>query len=86
MKESKVKNIVYVEWNDSYDSDSKWINLDETTNRLATVYTVGIVLEDTKKHLLLTPHYCNGKMSRHIAIPKGCIVKMKVLAKLNPQD
>ena len=72
-------HILMVEWVDSI-SGSDWIPLfrakEETVSR---VCSIGILIKETEKEIVLLPNVSENQARHQIAIPRGAIKRMRRL-------
>lgn len=69
--------LVYIEWDDA-EADNGWeeapVDLKE-----AIAITVGFLVRETEKHLLIASSYDNHHTNGRLQIPRGMVKSMKVL-------
>lgn len=72
--------ILLVEWRDSV-SDNSWISLESAKKSDTTkVVTVGILISTNRRRLVLLPTFSSrNNVLGEIAIPKGCITRVRKL-------
>lgn len=85
----KVGDLVALQWVDSMGCPRGWVRIDEIDSpEIATVQSVGWVMEISKKKIVLAPHLAfqtegdeidNASAQGMMAIPCCCIVKKSVL-------
>jgi hypothetical protein len=78
-----MRNIVYIEWYDSYGCSSRWEDVKTQTGGVMLVKTIGFVVYEDEAMIKIAGSYgeetddtieqCNGVM----AIPKCCIKTTK---------
>lgn len=70
-------NIVIVEWWDAESNDA-WVDVSSVPDSPPIVQTVGFVILETKKHIVLAQNFdpTNDKMSNTMNIPRGMIKKI----------
>ncbi len=85
---SKRPPLVLVEWEDSYNGDHSWFDLDEMPKEPipAILFTTGFLVRECKKRITLVMSYqCDDhdgvRACDVFVIPKGCIRKRTVLRK-----
>lgn len=75
---------ICIEWDDIFDDGSDWAGHDETAKvKPVRVKTVGYLLSENKKHIVLVRDYYDHDGKRtyggRLAIPVGCIVRRTAL-------
>ncbi len=77
------ENLVFVEWEDSYGCSSRWQDIDpEATPGVLLCRSVGWIVSQTKKCIVLVPHLADGETKQgcgDMTIPTACIVRMTPL-------
>lgn len=86
LKEARKHPLVLVCWEDITSAyEGAWFDL-EADLRPATVYTVGWLIRETDKHLILAgtigEHSGDVEYSGDTLIPKGCAIDVQVLRKV----
>ena len=68
---------VRVEWWDSHSLGATWIEGEEAQEiKIAYCETLGFLLKETEKELVIAQSKSNNHFHNLIAIPKGSIIKM----------
>ncbi len=75
-----MSKVVYIQWEDSRIITCGWQHREFAKElEIYPCHSVGIIIGETKRHIILAPNWYEDKTSQEIAIPKSCITKMKVI-------
>ena len=80
--------LVYIEWRDAHGVSANWEwlkDLKATSPVTCLVRSVGFVIGEDRHNIVLLPHlieetkHTRGQGCGDMTIPKGCIVRMRIL-------
>lgn len=78
-------NVVEIVWDDAEAQEAGWAPApDKLTESLAM--TVGFLIKETKKHVLISHTTDAEQINGRLQIPKGMIKSIKVLYSKTPSD
>lgn len=69
--------LVEIVWDDA-ETDPSWRNLSDVNPKHALVVTVGFLIKETEKHIVIASTYSEEAVIATIQIPVGMIVKRTV--------
>jgi hypothetical protein len=79
-------NVEHITWSDSHSDANIWVDPDDIFFHEIICHSIGFVLKENEKLILITAHYSpkqngrdNEQVSGHMVIPKCSIVSRKVL-------
>ncbi len=85
MNNTSTYPLVYIKWVDSQIASLTWAYIEDITQEIATVETVGFVVKENKNTLTISASISIKEKSQHqaaqiITIPKCCILKKKSIS------
>lgn len=72
--------LVHLEWDDA-GADNKWLTASDIEIDEDTVTTVGFVVKETDRHVIIASTYWGSDVNATIQIPKKMIVSRKTLVR-----
>ena len=70
--------LIHIEWDDA-GADNSWLTVEDCEVDSGTVTTVGFLVKETKRHVIIASTYWDNTVNATIQIPKAMIVSRKVL-------
>ena len=70
--------LVHIEWDDA-SADNKWVSVDDIEIDDGTVTTIGFLVKETDKHIVIASTCWGSDVNAMMQIPKAMIVSRKIL-------
>jgi hypothetical protein len=76
--------LICIKWDDAC-ADNSWVDLKDPELKEAVVITLGFLIKENKKHILIASTYDEANMNCSIQIPKHSIISREEIT-VNKED